>query len=136
MNIRKINKMVLAKEGFQYPGGRKVEHGPMSGELLRGELKKRLKNHDCVRIDIDGIAGMTLAFTDEAFSSFTNDQIEIVCKDEDLLFIKRRIESDLSRKKMTDAFDLKDEISGSTIRITLPPDNLDMRDEVSTNNVT
>jgi len=59
------------KHFSKYPGGRKIDHGPASGELFLIELvklRKLAREHDMkVLIDLRDVGGMTLGFLDESF---------------------------------------------------------------------
>lgn len=54
----------------KYPGGRKVEHGPFSGEeFLEKILLPALSTHGHITINMNGLAAISPSFLDESIGS-------------------------------------------------------------------
>jgi hypothetical protein len=58
----------VAKSFTRFPGGRRRQHGPHSGEEFLGSVAlPLLEKHDRVIFDLSGSAGYSSGFLDEAF---------------------------------------------------------------------
>jgi hypothetical protein len=59
----------VARDFAPEPFGRYPRHGPASGERFRTEfLERALRDGDRVRVDFDGVSGLSSSFLDEAFA--------------------------------------------------------------------
>lgn len=63
----------IAKEFSKYPGCRYKKDCMFSGEAFRDDvlwpiLENAIKNGDIVEVDLDGVAGFSASFLDEAFA--------------------------------------------------------------------
>lgn len=63
----------IAKDFSKYPGCRYKQDGPESGEEFRDDflwpkLKKAIKDGNNIEINLDGVAGFSSSFLDEAFA--------------------------------------------------------------------
>lgn len=58
----------VAQSFTRFPGGRRCQHGPHSGEeFLKAVALPLLESHDRVIFDLTGSAGYSSGFLDEAF---------------------------------------------------------------------
>lgn len=87
----------IAKDFSKYPGCRYKKDGANSGEEFRDEylwpiLEKSIKNGEKVEINLDGVAGYSSSFLDEAFAGLVRqgriskkeffNYISFVCNDD------------------------------------------------------
>lgn len=71
--MNKVIKINIAKDFSKYPGCRYKRDCMFSGEAFRDDmlwpvLKDAIKNKDTVEVDLDGVAGFSASFLDEAFA--------------------------------------------------------------------
>ena len=72
-NMNKLIMINIARDFSKYPGCRYKKDCMNSGEAFRDDmlwpiLEDAIKNSDFVEVDLDGVAGYSASFLDEAFA--------------------------------------------------------------------
>lgn len=69
---------VYVKDFSRFPAGRFETDGPFSGEAFRKKvIEPRLKQGECVRVDLDGVLGYGSSFLEEAFGGLLRDGYKV-----------------------------------------------------------
>ncbi len=95
--MNKVHKINIARDFSRYPGCRYKNDCAYSGEEFRDDflwpkLEAAINNRDIVEIDLDGVAGFSASFLDEAFAGLVrkgkiskkdfNHYIQFKCNDD------------------------------------------------------
>ena len=77
--MNRIIKINIARDFSKYPGCRYKRDCLYSGEAFRDDLlwpilENAIKNGDKVEVDLDGVAGFSASFLDEAFAGLVRSR--------------------------------------------------------------